>query len=160
MAALHFDLVFDLWLMVYIAEGLPVQRSKRAIWAVLPLFILSLTSFVMGWSTTFMSAQYCADIFLKYPPCQSAYLFIAVFDLLHAFVRCRDKCAFIVAAKSLADHPCFLLYTCALMYAASQAQVDAQGSPGSHNVRLECEIKSVSYLWPNSKWNFAFSTQG
>ena len=110
MVALQFDLVFDLLLMVYIALGLPVQRSKRVAWTVLSLMILSMISFSMGWSTTFMSAQYCADIFLKYPPCQSAYLFIAVFDLLHAFVRCRDKCAFIVAARSLADHPCFMLY--------------------------------------------------
>ena len=121
MTALHFDLVLDLSLMVYIAMGMPVQGSKWVAWTVLALLILSLTSFTMGWSRTFMSAQYCADIFLNYPPCQLDYLFIAASDLLHAFVRCRDMCAFIVAARSTADHPCILLYTCALMYAASQA---------------------------------------
>ena len=63
MIALHFDLVFDLLHSV----GTASAKEQASQWAVLPLFILSLTSFVMGRSTTFMSAQYCADKFLKLP---------------------------------------------------------------------------------------------
>ena len=87
MITLPLDLVIDLSQMVYIAMGMHMQRSKRVEWAVLSLLILSLTSFSMGRSTTFLSAQYCADIFPRYPPCQLAFLFIAVIELLHACVR-------------------------------------------------------------------------
>ena len=69
------------------AKPVGMQRSKRVEWAVLSLLILSLTSFSMGRSTTFLSAQHCADIFPRYPPCQLAFLFIAVIELLHACVR-------------------------------------------------------------------------
>ena len=87
MFTLPFDLVLNLSQMVYIAMGMPMQRSKRVEWTVLSLLILSLTSFSMGRSTTFLSAQHCADIFPRYPPCQLAFLFIAVIELLHACVR-------------------------------------------------------------------------
>jgi len=87
MITLPFDLVIDLLQMVYIAMGMHRQRSKRVEWAVLSLLILSLTYFSMGRSTTFLSAQHCADIFPRYPPCQLAFLFIAVIELLHACVR-------------------------------------------------------------------------
>ena len=121
--ALPFGLVLDLSLMVCIAMGMPVRRSKRVAWAVLTLLILSLISFALGWSTTFMSAQYCADISLKYPPCHLAYLCFAVFDLLHAFVRLLGETSALlfVAARNLADHPIRMLYTCALMLAAHLA---------------------------------------
>ena len=87
MFTLPFELVLNLSQLVYIAMGMPMQRSKRVKWAVLSLLILSLTSFSMGRSTTFLSAQYCAVIFPRYPPCQLAFLFIAVIELLHACVR-------------------------------------------------------------------------
>ncbi len=118
--ALPFGLVLDLSLMVCIASGMHVQRSKRVAWAVLSLMILSLIVFSMGWSTTFMSAQYCADISLKYPPCHLAYLLFAAYDLLHALVRFFGETSAIlfVAARSLADHPLLMLCTSALMFAA------------------------------------------
>ena len=61
MITLPFDLVLDLLQMVCIAMGMPVPWSKRVIRAVLSL-ISCLTFFSMGRSTTFMSAQYCADL--------------------------------------------------------------------------------------------------
>ncbi len=110
MITLPFVLVLDLSQMVYIAMGMPVQRSKRVEWAVLSLLILSLTSFSMGRSTTFLSAQHCADIFPRYPPCQLAFLFIAVIELLHACVRWTSALSSLLREALQTTHsPCCTL---------------------------------------------------